>query len=138
MRHSTLQPRPPDVSHYRSALLVLGAASLFACAPAGSGPPLKAARGNEPFWAVLFDSAGDGATFRTPELPDGIRYREGRWKRVGTNAEWVYKARRERAEGLWLELEITEAPCTDSMSGESFPYKAVVTFEDRRMEGCAS
>ena len=59
-------------------------------------------------------------------------------KRVGTNAEWVYKARRERAEGLWLELEITEAPCTDSMSGESFPYKAVVTFEDRRMEGCAS
>jgi uncharacterized membrane protein len=133
---STLQPRPPDVNHYRSALLVLVAASLFACAPAESGPSLKAARGNEPFWAVVFDSTGDGATYRTPELPDGLRYREGRWKRQDTG--WVYKARRERAEGLWLELEITEAPCTDSMSGESFPYKAVVTFEDKRMEGCAS
>jgi uncharacterized membrane protein len=116
----------------------VGASSLFACTPAESGPSLKSARGNEPFWAVVFDSAGAGATYRTPELPDGIKYREGRWKRKGTAAEWVYRARRERAEGLWLELTITEAPCSDSMSGEAFPYKAVVTFEDKRMEGCAS
>ena len=57
---------------------------------------------------------------------------------VGGAAVWVYKARRERAEGLWLELEITEVPCTDSMSGEAFPYTAAVTFEDRHMDGCAS
>jgi uncharacterized membrane protein len=109
---------------------------LLACGPAEKGPPVTKARGNEPFWAVTFEEPG--ATFRTPDRPDGIVYRDGRWKREGTAAKWVYKARRERAEGLWLEVEITEAPCTDSMSGESFPYHAAVTFEDRRMEGCAS
>ena len=116
--------------------LVLPALAILACAPPEKGPAVQRARGNEPFWAVTFQ--GEGATFRTPEIPDGINYREGRWKRQGTAAEWVYKARRERAEGLWISVEITEVPCTDSMSGESFPYKAVVTFEDKRMEGCAS
>lgn len=109
---------------------------LVGCAPPEKGPPITGARGNEPFWAVTF--TGQGATFRTPDRPDGIGYREGRWKRDGNGAKWVYKARRERAEGLWIAVEVTEAPCTDSMSGESFPYKAVVTFEDKRMEGCAS
>lgn len=117
-------------------LILLASATVLACVRSETGPPIKGARGNEPFWAVTFN--GEGATFRTPDLPDGIGYREGRWKRKGTAAEWTYKARRERAEGLWLELEITEAPCTDSMSGEAFPYKATVTFEDKRMEGCAS
>jgi uncharacterized membrane protein len=112
------------------------AAVVLACAPAENGPPITRARGNEPFWAVTFE--GEGATFRTPDLPDGINYRDGRWKRKGTAAEWTFKARRERAEGLWLELQVTEAPCTDSMSGEAFPYKATVTFEDKHMEGCAS
>jgi len=116
--------------------IVVAALAFVACAPSEKGPPISKARGNEPFWAVSFE--GEGATFRTPELPDGIKYREGRWKQEGATAEWVYKARRERAEGLWISLEITEAPCIDSMSGESFPYKAVVTFEDKRMEGCAS
>ena len=119
-----------------SLVLVLVALAILACAPAEKGPPIQRARGNEPFWAVTFE--GEGATFRTPDLPDGIHYREGRWKRKGTATDWVYKARRDRAEGLWISLEITEAPCTDSMSGESFPYKAVVTFEDKEMEGCAS
>ena len=116
--------------------IVVSALAFVACAPSEKGPPISKARGNEPFWAVSFE--GEGATFRTPELPDGIKYREDRWKQEGATAEWVYKARRERAEGLWISLEITEAPCIDSMSGESFPYKAVVTFEDKRMEGCAS
>lgn len=109
---------------------------LLACAPAEKGPGITRARGNEPFWAVTFEA--QGATFRTPDRPDGIVYRDGRWKREGTEAKWVYQARRERAEGLWISLEVSEAPCTDSMSGESFPWRAVVTFEDKRMEGCAS
>jgi uncharacterized membrane protein len=109
---------------------------MLACAPRGKGPAITSARGNEPFWAVTFE--GPGATFRTPDLPDGIVYREGRWKREGSAAKWVYKARRDRAEGLWISLEITEAPCTDSMSGDTFAYRAVVTFEDKHMEGCAS
>lgn len=117
-------------------IAVLATAGIVACAPAEHGPPITRARGNEPFWAVTFE--GEQATFRTPDLPDGINYREGRWKRKGTAAAWTFRARRERAEGLWLQLEITEAPCTDSMSGEAFPYKATVTFEDKRMEGCAS
>ena len=109
---------------------------LLACAPAEKGPPVTRASGNEPFWAVTFE--GPGAIYRTPEIPDGVTYREGRWKRDGSSPKWVYKARRERAEGLWLELEITQAPCTDSMSGKEFPYTAAVTFENKHMEGCAS
>ena len=62
--------------------LVLAALAILACAPPEKGPAVQRARGNEPFWAVTFE--GEGATFRTPELPDGINYREGRWKRQGT------------------------------------------------------
>lgn len=120
-------------SRFTASILAL---LLVSCAPAEKGPPIVKAHGNEPFWAVTFQ--GNEATFRTPELLDGINYREGRWKRKGSAAAWVYKARRERAEGLWISVEISEAPCTDSMSGQAFPYKAVVTFEEKRMEGCAS
>lgn len=110
-------------------------ATVLSCAPPEKGPAVKSARGNEPFWAVTFE--GPGATFRTPDKPDGIVYKEGQWKREGDSV-WVFKARREAAEGLWIALELTQAPCTDSMSGEAFPWRAVVTFEDHRMEGCAS
>ena len=133
LRHAS---SPSSWSQRPLVVVLLTAGALLSCARAENGPPVSKARGNEPFWAVTFD--GEEATFRTPDLPDGIKYREGRWKRKGTAAVWVYKARRERAEGLWLELEITEVPCTDSMSGEAFPYRAAVTFEDRHMDGCAS
>ena len=109
---------------------------LLSCAPPEKGPGVSIARGNEPFWAVSVD--GSVARVRTPDLPDGIAYYAGRWKRDSTGAGWVYRARRERAEGLWLTLEISQTPCTDTMSGAESPFRAVLTYDDRRVEGCAS
>lgn len=97
---------------------------------------MRLARGNEPFWAVSIE--GDEARISSPDLPEGMAYRDGRWTRGKSAGTWEYKARRERAEGLWLELELTEAPCTDSMSGNASPFTAVLTYDGKRVEGCAS
>jgi uncharacterized membrane protein len=109
---------------------------LLGCAPPEKGPGVTIARGNEPFWAVSLD--GPVARIRTPDLPDGIAWHDGRWKRDSTGAGWIFKARRDGAEGLWLTLEITEARCTDTMSGAESPFRAVLTYDDKRVEGCAS
>ena len=109
---------------------------LLSCAPPEKGPGVTIARGNEPFWAVSID--GPLARIRTPDLPDGIAYHDGQWKRDSTGAGWVYKARRDRAEGLWLTLEISKTRCTDTMSGDESPFRAVLTYDDKRVEGCAS
>ena len=85
---TTIAARPassPSAWSQRPLVVVLlTAVALLSCARAENGPPVSKARGNEPFWAVTFD--GEEATFRTPDLPDGIKYREGRWKRKGTAA----------------------------------------------------
>lgn len=102
-------------------------------------PPegLVEARGNEPFWFVRVDRTG--ALFRTPEIPNGVRYEGGRWDRVEEAVpRWLYRARRTQA-GVadTLTLELTEARCADGMSGARYPLRAVVTRGGKRMEGCA-
>lgn len=118
-------------------------ALLAACAPPESPPPFLqngaiTARGNEPFWAIAV--TGHEAIIRTPELLDGVPYKDGRWTSAATagTTSWTYKARRKTAEGLWITLEVRDEPCTDSMSGESFPRHAFLTMDGRRMEGCAT
>lgn len=110
--------------------------TLLACTHPEKGPGVTIARGNEPFWAVSI--TGNEARMRTPDEPDGVGYREGHWKRDSVGGPWTFRARRDRAEGLWLELEITEARCTDSMSGAESPFQAVLTVDEKRMEGCAA
>lgn len=123
--------------HTRGTLVAaLALVTLLACTHHEKGPGVTIARGNEPFWAVSID--GNEARLRTPDEPDGIGYRDGRWKRDSVGAPWTFRARRERAEGLRLELEITEARCTDSMSGAESEFQAVLTVDEKRMEGCAS
>ena len=126
-----------------AAVFLLG---LVACkrteggAAAASGPAYPdtlVARGNEPFWAIRVD--GPDAVVRTPDLPDGVSWTNGKWITSQESPKrWVYQARQRNAEGPELTLEVSEEPCTDSMSGAAFPRKAVLTFDRKRMEGCAS
>ena len=119
--------------HPALAVVVLLAAG---CSPPEKGPGIIAARGNEPFWAVSID--GRDAVVRTPDLPDGVKYKDGRWaSSSGSPTRWVYRARRSNAEGRWLTLDITDQPCTDSMSGNAFPFTATVSYDEFRADGCA-
>lgn len=90
------------------------------------------ARGNEPFWNLIVE--GDTATFRTPEQQDGILFVQGHWTRTGDRG-WHYEAG--DSAGTTIRLELTESPCSDSMSGARFPYRAVFTRGNDRYEGCA-
>jgi uncharacterized membrane protein len=93
------------------------------------------ARGNEPFWMIRAE--GTRARVHTPEEPDGAAYGDGTWTRAD-GLRWRYEARRTRADRLeHLTLELTEERCVDSMSGARYPFRAVLTRDGNRMEGCA-
>lgn len=93
------------------------------------------ARGNEPFWMVRVD--GGEATVRTPQAPEGVRYTDGRWAHLN-GAQWRYEAQRALGEGAKpLTLELSEERCIDSMSGARYPFRAILTRDGARMEGCA-
>ena len=91
------------------------------------------ARGNEPFWRVDVD--GSTATLRTPEAIEGIQYFGGAWTRPA-DGQWRFEATRAEPAGS-LALELTEGRCADSMSGARYPYRAAVTVDGQRMDGCA-
>lgn len=119
------------------ARLLVAVLALTGCAAREKGPGVAGARGNEPFWAISIE--GRDAVVRTPDHPDGVKYKDGRWTDApGSPRRWVYRARRSDADGLQLALEVSESPCTDSMSGNAFPFTAAITFSGVRMEGCAS
>jgi uncharacterized membrane protein len=93
------------------------------------------ARGHEPFWRLGAD--GGDAVLRTPEEPEGVVFRGGRWRRPAQD-RWVYEARRGTAAGVeHLTLELTEARCVDDMSGARYPLRAVLRREGVRLHGCA-
>lgn len=92
------------------------------------------ARGNEPFWFVRVED--DTAQLVTPEIPDGLDYGSGMWRQPGNL--WQYEAERAQdGDGESLILELTEAPCADSMSGARYPFRAAVYRNGERLEGCA-
>jgi len=102
-----------------------------------AAPPLPGgieARGNEPFWSVRVDEGT--AVVKTPEELEGVEYMSGSWAQPDV-ARWIFSARRE-AGGILekLTLEIIKQPCVDSMSGAEYPFRAVLTRDGRRMEGC--
>jgi len=93
------------------------------------------ARGNEPFWIVSAD--GPIARYQTPENMDGVIYVGGVWHAPAPDS-WRFEASRsDLGTTESIALEVTETPCTDSMSGARFPYQATVTIGDRQMTGCA-
>jgi uncharacterized membrane protein len=93
------------------------------------------ARGNEPFWQMRVE--GTDGWIRTPQTPDGIRYRDGRWSQPSPKV-WQFEAQRDLPEQVEkVTLEITETQCTDGMSGARYPYRAALTRGIERWEGCA-
>ena len=93
------------------------------------------ARGNEPFWLIRVDGAT--AYLRRPQNPEEQEYERGAWSQPAPST-WRYDAERDRdGKAQSLTLELSEARCTDSMSGAWYPFRAVIVRNGRKTEGCA-
>lgn len=89
------------------------------------------ARGNEPDWAVRFGA--DGVEMQAPDLLEPIRFppaseRMDGGRRILTTTH---------DDGRLLEVVVEVEPCTDSMSGERFPFSATRRWEGASHPGCA-
>jgi uncharacterized membrane protein len=93
-----------------------------------------AASGNEPFWAV--EIRENGITYRSPEIPKGRTYPYA-FTRTPTGSV-VYATKIETPSVSTLEVALTPSTCFDSMSGELRGFKAHVTLDGRKLEGCAA
>ncbi len=88
------------------------------------------ARGNEPFWNVEVRPG----ELRFSELgsPEPLVLAHGPIEREGALHRYA-----SRNGGRALELDLTEARCVDTMSGEHFPFLAEVRLDGRVLKGCA-
>lgn len=89
------------------------------------------ARGNEPFWWIRL--AGDEVEYRTPDRMEPLRLPPA----VEGFSQGARTFRITLDDGSLVELELREAPCIDSMSGEVFPYVALRQVGGRSDPGCA-
>jgi uncharacterized membrane protein len=98
-------------------------------------PGVVEARGNEPFWSV--EVYGDSARLRVPLTPGGVVFNRGTWRRL-TGGQWAFEARRgQTGSEEFLELELTESHCADSMSGARYPFRAALIRDGDPARGCA-
>lgn len=88
------------------------------------------ARGNEPFWAV--DVAGSTAIYKTPDNQSGQPIRVNRLN-FAQGVEYVGVRG-----GRPFVLNVRAAECTDSMSGDRFPFTARLTVSGQTQAGCAA
>ncbi|MFO7652794.1 MAG: hypothetical protein R6X25_03125, partial [Candidatus Krumholzibacteriia bacterium] len=93
------------------------------------------ARGQEPGWQV--EIRKDGAVFRTPEQPDGVRFSELTASHAGGGR--VYEAVRDSADGGpgGLTLSLAPEPCRDGMTGDWHSWRAELSVDGNRLTGCA-
>ncbi|WP_411279289.1 COG3650 family protein [Gemmatimonas sp.] len=124
--------------HHRivAPLLLLGVGSLAvsACAGERSAPVvLTVARGTEPFWLanvrtdrVLFSRAGADSAVYPYAPPD-----------FDADGRAVYRTRRFGVDPL-LTLVIQRGDCSDGMSDQRYPGRAVLTRGDSTWRGCAT
>jgi len=92
------------------------------------------ASGNEPFWVV--EIRENGITLRSPELPKGRKYPYS-FTRTETGSV-LYATKIEVPLVSTLEVALEPATCVDSMSGELRSFKAHVTRDGQKLEGCAA
>jgi len=105
-----------------------------ACAQAFPDAELEAS-GNEPFWHLRLD--GDEVLYRTPEDQDGTLFHDVTWTSPG-NGTWRMEALRDFVDGIeYLVLEVSDTPCSDSMSGARYPWTATLEVEGASWPGCA-
>lgn len=89
------------------------------------------ARGHEPSWWLRL--APDEVEYRVPERPGSLRLSPPRESFAG--GARVFQITLD--DGSLLELEITQGPCVDEMSGEVFPFRALRRAGGRSDQGCA-
>ena len=100
-----------------------------------AAPVVVEARGNEPFWSV--EVYGDSARLRVPLTPGGMVFNRGSWRQL-TGGQWAYEARRgQSGSEEFLVLELTETPCSDSMSGARYAFRAALIRDGNPARGCA-
>lgn len=99
--------------------------SLPLCIAEGSLPQQISARGNEPFW--LINRNGDEAVLRTPGEETKLAVTETTAIRDGFSIRFAEDA----------ELTLKDMVCYDTMSGQSYPYKATFKHEGSEHQGCA-
>lgn len=99
--------------------------SLPLCVAAGTLPQQLTARGNEPFWMI--NRNGDEAILRTPGEEQSFSVTETTSVRDGFRITFSDNA----------ELTLKDLVCYDTMSGQSYPYKATFKYQDSEQQGCA-
>lgn len=103
-------------------------AVLPTCTEVGAVVTPFRASGNEPFWAVEYtgwqlalERPGQATVTHDAQVldrrADGLRVQAG-------------------SEPGALQLDLTEALCRDTMSGQSYPYRATLQAEGRTLQGC--
>ena len=84
--------------------------------------------GNEPFWSV--NIKGSDIIFRTPdEGPVTYPYQAPQQR----GKQKVFSS---KAGNSSITVTIREEPCTDTMSGEAFPYTVEVSRDGKIYHGC--
>ncbi|TBN41815.1 hypothetical protein EYE42_05260 [Paracoccus subflavus] len=122
---------PPGVSPLEQAIETGDEARPVSTAEASTyNTPAFSARGNEPFWAV--DVAGSTAIYKTPDNQSGQPIRVNRLN-FAQGVEYVGVRG-----GRPFVLNVRAAECTDSMSGDRFPFTARLTVSGQTQAGCAA
>ena len=134
-----LGPPPESVfgAEYQGQLQVLtvmraaSATEGHGCAEDLTGIAFRAS-GNEPFWHIRVTR--DSIVFSTPgapelEFPGASPHRD----RLG----WSYKTETKDLETRTIRLTVQEGPCTDTMVGALYSWRARVELDGRIYEGCA-
>ena len=125
----------------REATIEIDASIRSGCRAQDAADPWQAAAllgvdvralGQEPGWSV---EVVQGEWLRVVQAGAGamLVVRDPERERTGSGAT-VYTG---EADGQRLRLRLTEAGCTDSMSGESHPLTATLTLDGRQLRGCA-
>lgn len=86
------------------------------------------ARGNEPFWSISI--SGDQATYKTPEMPDGVTMTVSKTMVAGAPQF------RGTMDGQEFMLALTSVECEDDMSGDKFPMTATLLMSTGTYGGC--
>jgi heat shock protein HslJ/membrane-bound inhibitor of C-type lysozyme len=99
------------------------------CTESASLLPLTLS-GNEPSWRVIFDTAVTNVRMNFGQQvaslpPVQMKQEQGQWLYTTTDGKQT------------LTAQLENALCEDSMSGMTYPMKAIVTIDQKTYQGCA-
>lgn len=112
-----------------TADLIIHAKRYPLCVPPGEIIEPFIASGNEPFWQVELQAQKLRLTQPGEELIEAADY---------TQTVESSSQRRVRAaqDDLFVDMQVTQALCTDSMTGMLYPQTVELAYADQRVKGC--